>query len=142
MAIQPIGQSSNILQAFRQNQAVKQSRSGKEGSIKKISIQDTLEISKEAQNKLSGLKNKFNPNSITSKSALNNINSKASDVNLGEGESFVADGRTVYDTGNFKKSDSSGIFGTGISFSLEIPGGKAANTYSSIIDFSLSDDDD
>ena len=146
MAIQPIGQSSNILQIFQQNKAAKQNSSGKEGNIKKISGHDTLEISQEGQNKLSELKNKFNSNTSSSKNALNDINSKPGNVNLGEGESFVADERSVYDTGsNTGKSQGSSSFGTfvtGTSFSLNVPKGKKADTYSSPIDFSISDDDD
>ncbi|MCK5706617.1 MAG: hypothetical protein KAI43_03100 [Candidatus Aureabacteria bacterium] len=141
MAIQPINSSSNFIQAFQQNQTAKQNSSGKEGNIKKTSRYDSLEISLEGLNKLSKLKNKFNSNTSSLKKAINNINSKAGNVNLGEGESFVADGRTVYDTGS-GKSGTYGTFSIGKSFSLNVPKGKKSNTYSSPIDFSLSDDDD
>ena len=142
MAIQPINSSSNFIQAFQQNQTAKQNSSGKEGNIKKTSRYDSLEISLEGLNKLSKLKNKFNSNTSSLKKAINNINSKAGNVNLGEGESFVADGRTVYDTGKIHGSSSYGTYSIGKSFSLNVPGGKKSNTYSSPIDFSLSDDDD
>ena len=53
MAIEPIGQSSNILRVLRQNQAANQNKTNK---TPKGNLQDTLEISKEAKLKLQATK--------------------------------------------------------------------------------------
>ena len=58
MAIRPIGQSSNILQVFRQNQAAKQNNTNK---ISKGKPQDTVEISPQAQLKFQATKGKLKP---------------------------------------------------------------------------------